>query len=105
MGRRRKEPACDRDCMNCIYSDCILDEGPDAAEYRQMAEMEKELFRTHEQKKVAAQKKAYYEANREKLAAQKKAYREANREAYNAYMRNYMREKGRKTCPGRNWTG
>ena len=29
--------------------------------------------------KVAAQKKAYYEANREKLAAQQKAYREANR--------------------------
>ena len=29
--------------------------------------------------KVAAQKKAYYEANRDKVAAQRKAYREANR--------------------------
>ena len=105
MGRKRKEPVCDRDCLNCIHPDCILDEGPDAAEYRQMAEMEKELFRTDEQKKVAAQKKAYREANREKVAAQQKAYREANREAYNAYMRNYLREKRRQTCPERNLTG
>lgn len=90
MGRKRKEPVCDRDCLNCIHPDCILDEGPDAAEYRQMAEMEKELFRTDEQKKVAAQQKAY---------------REANREAYNAYMRNYLREKRRQTCPERNLTG
>lgn len=48
-------------------------------------------------KKVAAQQKAYYEANREKVAAQKKAYREANREKYNAYMREYMRKR-REQC-------
>ena len=35
---------------------------------------------SQEKRKVAAQQKAYYEANREKVAAQKKAYREANRE-------------------------
>ena len=29
-----------------------------------------------------------------KVAAQKKAYREANREKYNAYMREYMKKKG-----------
>lgn len=44
-------------------------------------------------KKVAAQHKAWYEANREKVAAQKKAYREANREKINAYMREYRRNK------------
>ena len=43
--------------------------------------------------KVAAQKKAWYEANREKVAAQQKAYREANREKYNAYMREYLRRR------------
>lgn len=42
--------------------------------------------------KVAAQQKAYYEANREKVAAQRKAYYEANREKYNAYMREYRRK-------------
>ena len=43
--------------------------------------------------KVAAQQKAWYEANREKVAAQQKAYREANREKINAYMREYRRNK------------
>ncbi len=46
-----------------------------------------------EKRKVAAQQKAWYEANREKVAAQRKAYREANREKYNAYMREYMRKR------------
>ena len=48
-----------------------------------------------EKRKVAAQKKAYYEANREKVAEYQKAYREANREKRRAYMREYMRRKRR----------
>ena len=47
-------------------------------------------------RKVAAQQKAWYEANREKVAAQQKAYREANREKYNTYMREYMRKRSKK---------
>ena len=43
--------------------------------------------------KVAAQQKAYREANKDKVAAQRKAYREANREKHNAYMREYMRKR------------
>ena len=39
--------------------------------------------------KVAAQQKAYREANREKVAAQKKAYREANREKVAEYQKAY----------------
>ena len=46
-----------------------------------------------EKRKVAAQQKAYREANREKVAAQQKAWYEANREKYNAYMREYMRKR------------
>lgn len=46
-----------------------------------------------EKQKVAAQKKAYREANKDKVAAQRKAWYEANREKYNAYMRNYFRKK------------
>lgn len=44
-------------------------------------------------KKIAESQKAYYEANREKIAESQKAYREANREKYNAYMRNYLRNR------------
>ena len=43
--------------------------------------------------KVAAQQKAYREANKDKVAAQQKAWYEANREKYNAYMREYMRKR------------
>ena len=46
-----------------------------------------------DKQKVAAQKRAWYEANREKVAAQQRAYREANREKYNAYMREYYRKR------------
>ena len=45
----------------------------------------------HKGRRIADQKRAYYEANREKIADQKRAYREANREAYNRYMRDYRR--------------
>ena len=58
---------------------------------------QKKAYREANREKVAAQQKAYYEANREKVAAQKKAYREANREKYNAYMREYMRKR-REQC-------
>lgn len=46
-----------------------------------------------ERRKVAAQQKAYREANREKVAARKKAWYEANREKYNKHMREYMRKR------------
>ena len=43
--------------------------------------------------KLAAQQKAYREANREKVAAQQKAYYEANREKINEKRRRKNREK------------
>ena len=44
-------------------------------------------------KKIAENRRAYYEANREKIAENQRAYREANREKYNEYMRNYYRQR------------
>lgn len=44
-----------------------------------------------EKQKVAAQQKAYREANREKVAEYQKAYYEANREQLRERARNYMR--------------
>ncbi len=82
-------PVCDRDCFNCQFEDCVLEEGPNAAEYRELALIDKSLFETPEKRKVAAYQKAYYEANREKVAASKKAYREANREKVAAYQKAY----------------
>ena len=42
-----------------------------------------------EKQKVAAQRKAYLEANREKVAEYQKAYREANREKVAEYQKAY----------------
>ena len=49
-------------------------------------------------RKVAAQQKAYYEANREKVAERQRAYREANREKYNAYLREFYRKRRQKSA-------
>lgn len=60
--------------------------------------MDREAYhwsKDNRERMIAAQKKAWYEANREKVAAQQKAYREANREKYNAYMREYMAKRKR----------
>ena len=89
-----KQPVCNRDCFNCVYEDCVLDD-LSLEDYKQTTTIEKELLfpKSQKQKKIAAGKKAYYEANREKIAAGQKAYREANREKIRSYMRDYMRKK------------
>jgi hypothetical protein len=83
---------CNRDCFNCQYEDCIVDDMT-LAEYAESRKRELTMHKTPEQKRIAAKQKAYYEANRDEIAAKQKAYYEANREAYNAYMRDYLRRK------------
>lgn len=74
----RRGPVCDKDCFNCKFEDCIYDE-LDAVDYAESSRLDKELTQTAKQKKLAAQQRAYYEANCEKLAAQKRAYYEAKK--------------------------
>ena len=59
---------------------------------KQKVAAQQKAYREANREKVAAQQKAYREANREKVAAQQKAYREANREQLRERARNYMRE-------------
>ena len=77
----KKEKKCDRNCFECQYDDCVLDELTHE-DYVELAERDREMrwAEAPQKKKLASQHKAYYEANREKLAARQKAYREANRE-------------------------
>ena len=49
--------------------------------------------KSEKERKVAAQQKAYYEANKDKVAAQRKAYREANKDKVAA------QRKARKSLP------
>lgn len=66
---------CNKDCFNCPYPDCIND-CMDHEDYVEAAERDRELRSTPEKRKLAAQQRAYYEANREKVAAQQRVIRE-----------------------------
>ena len=54
---------------------------------------QKAAYREANREKIAAQKAAYREANREKIAAQKAAWQKKNREKWNAYQREYRRKR------------
>lgn len=61
---------CNEDCFNCPYPDCVRDDLT-AATYAELAMLEKTIINppTWKQRKVAAQQRAYREANKEKVAA------------------------------------
>ena len=69
--------ACDA-CEHCPFPDCTWD-GVTRAEWA-AAKAEDASARHFGESKLAAQKRAYREANREKLAAQKRAYYENHKE-------------------------
>ena len=91
---------CDRDCLHCPYPDCVCDE-MDYADYQAADRIDREIIhpRTARQERIAAQKRAYYEANRERIAAYQRAYCESNRERYNAYHRKYYHRKREEAAP------
>ena len=70
---------CDKDCFHCPYPDCINDQ-MDHEDYIEASKRDKALRSTPKSKKLAAQQKAYREANREKLAAQQKKIKELRKE-------------------------
>ena len=78
--------ACDA-CENCPFPDCTWD-GVTSDEW-DASKAEDASARHFGESKVAAQKRAYREANREKVAAQQRAYYEANREKLAAQKRAY----------------
>ena len=71
---------CNRDCLHCIYDDCIEDELT-AQDYRDLTEIDSDILhpKTPRQRKIAAYKREYYEANREQIAAYKREYMRAYR--------------------------
>ena len=83
-------PVCNKDCLHCTQADCINDT-MDYADYQASDRLEREIIlpRAAKQRRLAAQQKAYYEANRDRLAAQQKAYYEANRDRLAAQQKAY----------------
>ena len=93
-------------CLTCKYPDCLYD-GSTPQDFREahrrdvaarIADKDRRgrklaaqqrAYREANREKLAAQKHAYYEANKEKLAAQQRAYYEANRQKLAAQQRAY----------------
>ena len=85
---------CNHNCLECPYPD-VPEECLEAAltwdEYKELDVIDKDIInpKTAKQKAVAAQKKAWYEANKDKVAARQKAYREANKDKVAAQQKAY----------------
>ena len=76
---------CNHSCLECPYPD-VPEECLEAAltwdEYKELDVIDKDIInpKTTKQKAVAAQQKAWYEANKDRVATRQKAYREANKD-------------------------
>ena len=85
---------CNHNCLECPYPD-VPDECLEAAltwdEYKEIDVIDKDIInpKTAKQKAVAAQQKAYREANKDKVAAQQKAWYEANKDRAAARQKAY----------------
>lgn len=69
---------CNHDCLNCPYPDVpaeCLDAPLTVDDYKWLAELDREIInpKTAQQRKIAAQQRAYREANKDKVAAQQKS--------------------------------
>ena len=85
---------CNHDCLNCPYPDVpaeCLDAPLTVDDYKWLAELDREIInpKTAQQRKIAAQQKAYREANKDKVAARQRAYYEANKDKVAAQQRAY----------------
>ena len=80
-------------CENCPFPDCTWD-GVTSDEW-DASKAEDASARHFGESKVAAQQRAYREANREKVAAQNRAYYESHKEQImDAKRRRHARKKG-----------
>ena len=85
---------CNHNCLECPYPD-VPDECLEAAltwdERQELDVIDKDIInpKTAKQKAVAAQQKAYREANKDRIAAQQKAYYEANKDRIAAQQKAY----------------
>nr|DAF76261.1 MAG TPA: helix-turn-helix XRE-family like protein [Caudoviricetes sp.] len=76
---------CNHNCLECPYPD-VPEECLEAAltwdEHKELDVIDKDIInpKTAKQKAVAAQQKAWYEANKDKVAARQKAWYEANKD-------------------------
>ena len=91
-GEGMADQICNRDCLNCIYPDCILDAEPDAEELCKLRQTEQQFLMTPKQRKQAEWNRVYRKAHPDRIAKGKRAHYERNREKIAAYHREHYRQ-------------
>lgn len=81
---------CNKDCLNCIYADCILD----TVDAREAAQLSRELdmyanSRTRGQERQAAYWREYYQAHKDEITAERRQYNQTHKAAVAARRRKY----------------
>jgi len=81
-------------CDDCPFEDCIV-EDMTPEEYARARELDREIGlanKPNQDRRRAAKKRAYREANKDEIAAKRRAYREANKDELAAKRRARKKE-------------
>lgn len=81
---------CDKDCFNCKFDDCVVDELPD----EELQDTDKVIFNEAELKilKRRERNRRYYHTHKEQCKQAMKRWNEAHAEEVKAHKRKYWRE-------------
>lgn len=78
---------CNGDCFNCVYDDCIYDEGIDPTKARKR-ETQRRYYEKHKEK-MQAYKRQWYEEHKEHVRQQKREWYEKNKQKKLEYGRQH----------------
>ena len=90
MEKVEENKVCNGDCFNCVYDDCIYDEGIDPKKARKR-ETQRRYYEKHKEK-MQAYKRQWYEENKEHCREQKREWYRKNREKKLAYGKQHYLE-------------
>ena len=90
---------CNRDCFNCLYPDCVVDELlPE--DLNEIAQRDKEIRhdnKDNKRKKEAEYNHKYYVSHKKEILERQRKYRAEHRDEINQRKRkNYQRKKNKK---------
>ena len=85
---------CNRDCFNCIFEDCIVNEllPEDLKEINQRDREIRFINKDNKRKKIAERQRKYHEEHREEINERQRKHRAEHKEEIAEYRRKYYAE-------------
>ena len=85
---------CNRDCFNCIFEDCIVNEllPEDLKEINQRDREIRFINKDNKRKKIAERQRKYHEEHREEINESQRKYYAAHKDELNERRRKYREE-------------